>query len=285
MTCEEVRISLGVHALGALEPDEALEIDHHLATCDDCGAELAELAGVTSFLGKVSERDVELVASPPRQVLDRLLNDRVKRARRGRVLMAVAASAAVVAVGGTVWTSVQSRPASESAAAGAPASAQSQEPAPRALSEDSFAQRDEPQTKARSESAAPRATLKPSEARSGSASPLATPRPSKAAQGREFTGENEAAEYYATVVALPADSGTDLGVRVNGVPVDTACGLIVVGRGGNREIAQSWVVTREDYQAEALFRSETTMSMREIDHFEVVDQKTGKLLVKVPIRK
>jgi hypothetical protein len=224
---------------------------------------------VTSFLGKVSERDVELVTSPPSQVLDRLLNDRVKRTRRSRALMAVAASAAVLVVGGTVWTAAQSRPASESAAAGAPAAAQSPEAAPRALQDDTFAQRDEPLTKARS----------------GSAAPRSTPRPSKAAQGREFTGENEAAAYYATVVALPAETGTDLGVRINGVPADTTCSLIVVGRGGAREIAQTWVLTREAYQAEALFRSETTMSMREIDHFEIIDQETGKLLVKVPLRK
>ncbi|MFC7104187.1 anti-sigma factor family protein [Nonomuraea rubra] len=43
MTCEEVRISLGAHALGALDPEEAAEIDHHLATCEACGAELLEL--------------------------------------------------------------------------------------------------------------------------------------------------------------------------------------------------------------------------------------------------
>lgn len=64
MSCEEVRLSLGAHALGALDPDEATEVDTHLATCEVCGAELVELAGVTAFLAKVSERDVELVASP-----------------------------------------------------------------------------------------------------------------------------------------------------------------------------------------------------------------------------
>ncbi|MDA0638840.1 zf-HC2 domain-containing protein, partial [Nonomuraea sp. MCN248] len=72
MTCEEVRQALGAHALGALDPHEAEEVDLHLATCEECGDELAELAGVAGFLGKVSERDVVLVASPPKRVLERL---------------------------------------------------------------------------------------------------------------------------------------------------------------------------------------------------------------------
>ncbi|WP_219464731.1 anti-sigma factor family protein, partial [Nonomuraea rhizosphaerae] len=129
MTCEEVRLALGAHALGALDSDEAMEIDTHLATCEVCGAELLDLEGVASFLGKVSERDVELVTSPPRAVLDRLLNARAKRHRRGRALLAVAASVAVMALGGTVWTlSTQANNAEQTAAAPAAASPTSQVP-------------------------------------------------------------------------------------------------------------------------------------------------------------
>lgn len=302
MTCEEVRIALGAHALGALDPEEALEIDHHLATCEACGAELVELEGVSAFLGKVSERDVELVASPPRQVLDRLLNDRARRNRRGRILMSVAASAAVLVVGGTVWTAaVQVRPAAESAAAGAPADARSSRAvdpdAPRVLQDDGSAERaapaePAPTERAPAESAQPRKAM-PSASATGQAesdvSPYgaATPKPSaspmrsrKAVEnGREFSGANRAADYRATVLAWPTGTGTELGVRVSGVPVDTNCALVVVGVDGRRETATEWVVSRESYQDKAVFRSETTMSVREIARFEIVDRKGERLVV------
>ncbi|WP_433160102.1 anti-sigma factor family protein [Kribbella sp. CA-247076] len=44
---------LGAYALGALEPDEAREVDQHLATCAECRAELAELEEMKAFLGEV----------------------------------------------------------------------------------------------------------------------------------------------------------------------------------------------------------------------------------------
>ncbi|WP_346103365.1 anti-sigma factor family protein [Nonomuraea maheshkhaliensis] len=304
MTCEEVRIALGAHALGALDPEEALEIDHHLATCEACGAELVELEGVSAFLGKVSERDVELVASPPRQVLDRLLNDRARRNRRGRILMSVAASAAVLVVGGTVWLNVQVRPSSDSAAAGAPAdvrSPRSVDPdAPRVLQDDGSAERAAPAEPAPAESAPselaqPRKAV-PSASATGQAEsdaspygaatrqPSASPMPSRKAveNGREFSGANRVADYRATVLAWPTGTGTELGVRVSGVPVDTSCALVVVGVDGRRETATEWVVSRESYQDKAVFRSETTMSVREIARFEIVDRK-GERLVVVPV--
>ncbi|MEV4172009.1 zf-HC2 domain-containing protein [Nonomuraea sp. NPDC049709] len=291
MTCEEVRIALGAHALGALDPQEALEIDHHLATCEACGAELLELEGVTSFLGKVSERDVELVASPPRQVLDRLLNDRVRRNRRGRILMAVAASAAVLVVGGTVWTAIQTRSANESSAA-APAAARSAgsaESDTRAQQDQSSAQLAQPlRSTAPSRKVAPSQSPSQSPARSPAPETQAdlpsSEQPLKAAEGREFTGANKAADYRATVLAWPTDAGTELGVRVSGVPVDTTCSLVVVGVDGSREPTESWVVSREGYQDRAVFRRETTKTMREIARFEIVDG-AGKVLVEVPLRK
>ncbi|MFG1709126.1 anti-sigma factor family protein [Nonomuraea sp. M3C6] len=270
MTCEEVRLSLGAHALGALDPEEALEIDNHLATCETCGPELVELEGVASFLGKVSERDVELVASPPRQVLDRLLNDRAKRNRRGRLLLAAAASVAVLAVGGTVWTVVQSGQAQQTSAA-APASARSQEAAPNAA-------QDSKKTTAElyGETGQPPKTPLPS--------PRQTARTQQADVGRDFPGENRAAGYYATVSAWPGDDGTELGVRVSGVPVGTTCSLVVVAADGRRDPTESWVITREGYQDKAVFKRTTSLLMSDIARFEIVDQ-VGKVLVKVPVRK
>jgi hypothetical protein len=50
---EHDRTQLGAYALGALEPDEAREVDEHLATCAECRAEVAELAQMKDFLGEV----------------------------------------------------------------------------------------------------------------------------------------------------------------------------------------------------------------------------------------
>ncbi|MEU8251280.1 zf-HC2 domain-containing protein [Nonomuraea sp. NPDC048916] len=260
MTCEEVRLTLGAHALGALDPDEALQVDLHLATCEVCGAELLELEGVSAFLGKVSERDVELVASPPRQVLDRLLNARAKRHRRGRVLLAVAASVAVLAVGGTVWTASARQASQEATSAAAPAPETAGDTAARAD------QADQAETKIHIE-------LQPSPLRS--ASPRET-------SGREFPGANEARGYYAHVAAFPGEDGTRLAVRVAGVPVGTTCRLVVVGRNGEREVTESWTVSRETYQDKVVFPRHTRIPMADIARFDLVDG-ADRVLVRVKV--
>ncbi|TDW14391.1 anti-sigma factor family protein [Kribbella kalugense] len=50
---EHDRTQLGAYALGALEPGEAEAVDEHLATCEECRAELAELNEMKDFLGEV----------------------------------------------------------------------------------------------------------------------------------------------------------------------------------------------------------------------------------------
>jgi anti-sigma-K factor RskA len=42
--------SVGLYVLGALEPNERLEFERHLQTCDECTAEVRSLAGITSAL-------------------------------------------------------------------------------------------------------------------------------------------------------------------------------------------------------------------------------------------
>ncbi|WP_433437066.1 anti-sigma factor family protein [Nonomuraea sp. CA-141351] len=268
MTCEEVRLALGAHALGALDPEEALEIDQHLATCEECGAELLDLESVASFLGKVSERDVELVASPPRQVLDRLLNDRAKRTRRGRLLLVAAASVAVLALGGTVWT-VANDSGGQPTTAAAPMATQPQASVLDAP-EDSRA-------KALASDAEPSASRKPSM--------LPSRAPREAVDGREFTGRNAASGYNATVSAWPDEhGGTDLGVQVGGVPLGTTCRLLVVAGDGRRDFTESWMVSQAAYRESTVFKRTTSLPMSDITRFDVVDQ-AGKVLVRVPVRK
>jgi anti-sigma factor RsiW len=47
-------LELGAYVLGGLEPAERLAFEHHLTTCRDCRAELAELAGLPPLLGRLS---------------------------------------------------------------------------------------------------------------------------------------------------------------------------------------------------------------------------------------
>ncbi|MFI7641078.1 anti-sigma factor family protein [Nonomuraea sp. NPDC049400] len=272
MTCEEVRLALGAHALGALDPDEALEVDRHLATCEECGAELLDLEGVAAFLGNVSERDVELVSSPPRQVLDRLLNDRAKRTRRGRLLLVAAASVVTLALGGTVWTVVNDT-SQQPQAAMAPESTQS----PASVL-------DAPED---SQAKALRSEAEPSASRKPTLRPSLRPSRSQsdAVDGPTFTGKNAANGYSATVSAWPGeDGGTELGVKVGGVPVGTTCRLLVVAADGRRDFTKSWALSRESYQENTVFKRVTSLDMSDITRFDVVDQ-AGKVLVRVPVRK
>ncbi|MDX3101402.1 anti-sigma factor family protein [Nonomuraea angiospora] len=270
MTCEEVRLALGAHALGALDPDEALEIDNHLATCEECGRELLDLEGVASFLGKVSERDVELVASPPRQVLDRLLNASAKRNRRGRLLLVAAASVALLGLGGTIVSVVNSG-TQQQAATGVAAPMSTQEPE---TMRDSASDAEQPSLNRLAEPSAQ--AKRPSRAPSAS--------PFKMAENLKFSGVNRDEKYSATVSAYPGDSGTDLYVSVRGVPVDTTCRLLVVAAGGRHELTESWTVSRAAYLDKAEFKRSTTLPMSEITAFYVVDRKE-KVLIRIPVRK
>lgn len=267
MTCEEVRLSMGAHALGALDPEEALEIDDHLATCGICGTELLELEGVASFLGKVSERDVELVARPPRQVLDRLLNARAKRHRRGRLLLTAAASVAILAVGGTVWT-VTRQPVYQQAesAAAAPQPSAAAKKAPVSPQEDG--------------------TTSLYDARAKATEPYApTPSPTmRAASGRVFSGENKIKDYYAMVSAAAQGEGTELQVRVKNVPIGMTCSLVVYGDGNRRDVTESWTIRPDTYRSGVFFIRQTSLPMRDIDRFEVID-RGGRVLINVPVRK
>ncbi|WP_049566766.1 anti-sigma factor family protein [Nonomuraea sp. SBT364] len=265
MTCEEVRLSLGAHALGALEPDEAEEIDTHLATCDMCGAELLDLEGVAGFLGKVSERDVELVSSPPRRVLDRLLHDRARRHRRGRRLTAVAAAAAVLVVGGTVWGVTRQGATEHAASAPAVASQRS------AVSETGqpFLQHDNAES-------APKRALP-------STSPSKTEAPSifmEGAESREFAGERRGRGV--TVLARPAGDGAELTVQVTGLPAGAKGGIHVYNAAGERDRTRSWSAPRGTRLGELTLR--TRFPVAKIARVDVVGAE-GEVYVSAVPRK
>src|SRR5215472_11571318 len=111
-SCREIRHSLGVYVLGAIDPAERAEVDEHLATCADCREELASLAGLPALLRRVPTAEAERLAvadpaGPADQetaAVDEMLptlltrTARARRVRRWREL-AAAAAVAVLALG------------------------------------------------------------------------------------------------------------------------------------------------------------------------------------------
>jgi hypothetical protein len=63
MDCLEARVSLGVYVLGAIDPAERALVDAHLATCRDCRDELAGLASLPALLARVSTEEAIALAA------------------------------------------------------------------------------------------------------------------------------------------------------------------------------------------------------------------------------
>jgi predicted anti-sigma-YlaC factor YlaD len=97
MDCQEVRLSLGVYVLGAIDPAERAQVDSHLASCRDCRDELAGLAGLPALLARVGvEEAIALAESdgpppaedeeqpPPRELVGTVLDLTAARRRRRR---------------------------------------------------------------------------------------------------------------------------------------------------------------------------------------------------------
>ncbi|KAA2250924.1 anti-sigma factor [Solihabitans fulvus] len=94
-------IELGAYALGVLAEDERRAVEEHLAGCEQCRAELAELTEMQAALGEVPP---ELFLDGPPDGGDLLLQrtlrevrgERTSVGRRRATLLGVAAAAAVV---------------------------------------------------------------------------------------------------------------------------------------------------------------------------------------------
>jgi Putative zinc-finger len=109
--CREIRHTLGVYVLGAIDPADRAMVDEHLATCLECREELAGLAGLPALLRRVPTAEAErlALADPADEAaLDTAAEDllpsalartsQVRRVRRWREL-AAAAAVAVLALG------------------------------------------------------------------------------------------------------------------------------------------------------------------------------------------
>ncbi|WP_182874164.1 anti-sigma factor family protein [Microbispora sp. H10670] len=293
MTCEEVRISLGVYVLGALDAEETAEVEAHLETCAECRAELAALSGLPPLLALVSAEDVERAAAPPRAVLDRLVAASAKRGRRSRVLLALAASVVVAAVGGTAWlsaaqTSSQDTAAGSAVAApqyesrleGAAGSAAAGGAASDAASDAAAAQaprtgNDEiPQIFDAPASPVPTAERPP-----GTVAKKAEQPPAEATVTTSPEARGSNGDMRLTVRLVPQERGTQVVARVAGVPAGTVCALRVVGKDGTVSVLGTWTVERGEYRGpKMVFEGSTALSPDQIERVELAGAD-GRTLV------
>jgi Putative zinc-finger len=182
---------LGVYALGGLSDAEMADVDAHVAGCETCRAQLAELSGIADRLGEVPPEF--FLEGPPeggdllvRRAVSRVRAERRSALTRRRVLTAAAAAVAAVALIG----------------AGAVAGRQSA-PAPVA------------------------------------SGPSSTP----VAGTRTATATDPGTGATVSAQVVPAAGWVRVSATVTGIPAGQKCRIVVVGTGGDRQIAGSWVVS------------------------------------------
>ncbi|MEO3854647.1 zf-HC2 domain-containing protein [Acrocarpospora sp. B8E8] len=261
MTCEEVRLSLGVYVLGALDPEEAAVVEAHLDVCPECAQEMAELSGLPTMLGRVSAGDITLAARPPRAVLDRLLAASAKRHKRSRLLLSLAASIVVVAVGGAVLSTTLNSSSETSSAAGA---------APEAVR--SLA----PQDDTIASKVAPDASVAPET--------MSSPEILSQPAGDPIRFEGRSGKVRLTLGLVAAEGGTRVEIELAGVPIGTGCRLIAVDLRGSASPVSSWTVKKADYRGGKahLPPGSSEYQIDQIDRFELIT-RNGQRIVAVPI--
>jgi hypothetical protein len=261
--CPEVRLSLGVYVLGAIDPAERALVDSHLATCRDCRDELAGLAGLPALLARVgTEEAIALSADEPAPL--GLLPD---------TELSPAAPSDPAALSNTVLTDTKAARAERTAAPGA-----GDEP-PRDLLGavlDLTAARRRRRNWRNAVLTAAAAVVIAAGAFGGArlaSGPAAQPTQS-AGQALDYgpgggwqTVAGSTQGMDATVKYRQVGWGTQLAAKVVGIPVDTTCQLWVVGPGGSKMLAGSW--TTDSNEGAIWYSAGTSMPQPDLHEFMI----------------
>jgi hypothetical protein len=238
MECPEARISLGVYVLGAIEPAERTQVETHLATCRDCRDELAGLAALPALLARVTAEEA----------------------------MALAAGDGPPPVG----------------RAGGP------EAPPELLATviDLTAARRR-RRRWRDASLAVAAALIVAAGVFGGLRLGSSPASPPTASGAIYAGQPNGPWRVATTSADGMSAsvsyrsmgwGTQLAVKVSGIPVGTSCQLWVIGPGGRRTLAGGWVT--DDHEGAVYYPGSAGLSTSGVQGFQVAVGGTRTLTLR-----
>jgi anti-sigma-K factor RskA len=103
---EELRDELAAYALGALPPEEAAQLERHLADCESCRDRLRWLQPAVDMLGASVEQ-----LSPPSELRERLMETVRAEAEPSRQQEVAAAGAKTRRIGWAGWGGLLLRPA------------------------------------------------------------------------------------------------------------------------------------------------------------------------------
>jgi hypothetical protein len=240
MDCSQARLSLGVYVLGAIDTAERALVDAHLAGCRDCRDEIAGLAGLPALLARVSAEEAIAFAESDGLSAEAAAAGNVNTPEPPHELLAAVLD----------LTAARRRRRRRWQEAGLSVAAAlviaagifgglrlNSSPAPYAQS--GFA--------------------------IGSAS------------GPWETVSGRAQGMTATVQYRPMDWGTQLAVKVTGIPVGTTCQMWIVEPDGSRVLAASWIT---DYNEGVVwYLSSAAVSAREVNSFVIIVGKVRAIAV------
>jgi hypothetical protein len=199
--CPEARVSLGVYVLGAIDPADRALVDAHLMTCNACRDELAGLAGLPALLSRVSAEEAFALAS-----VEGLSSEAGTEGRAAPPELL----ASVIDLTAARRRRRRWRDAGLAAAAALIVAV---------------------------------GVFGGLRIGGGTTPPSATSGVNYPGQanGPWRTVTTSASGMSASVAYRPMGWGTQLAVKVNGIPIGTSCQLWVLGPGGSRALAGSWV--------------------------------------------
>jgi hypothetical protein len=238
MECPEARVSLGVYVLGAIEPAERAQVEGHLAACRDCRDELAGLAGLPALLARVTAEEAVALAAG---------DGPPPVGRRGGPEAPPELLATVIDLTAARRRRRRWRDASLAVAAALIVAAgvfgglrlgSSQAPAPTA---------------------------------SGATYPGQPNGPWRVAT-------TSADGMSASVSYRSMGWGTELAVKVSGIPVGTSCQLWVIGPGGRRTLAGGWVT--DDHEGAVSYPGSAGLPTSEVTGFQVAVGGTQTLTLR-----
>ncbi|GAQ63599.1 hypothetical protein SsS58_03982 [Streptomyces scabiei] len=247
---DNIHETVGAYALGILDDAEATQFEIHLATCEWCGQQLDELAGMEPMLAALADLPAaqgtpaigeSLSAKPTTGLADRLVGEVVQhRAKKSRRNFFMLAAGVALIVGGptAVFATTGGGDSETPPVASQPA-------------HDAFV---------------------------------------KMADKDKVSGTDAATQVSATVAMESKAWGTHAVLELKNVKGPEKCSLIAVGKNGERETVTSWSVPKWGYgiknaQTEQArnplyVHGGAAFTPDQIDHFEVLTF-SGKKLVSV----